>query len=265
MKRLIIQLLVLFCLFSCLNHANDKGLKSTISNKTKQEAENSDSLKLVKKVNEFISNPVGYRLSRNDFQAKTSYTFYPNNKVVCICGSCNYKAGNWRIENDSLLLAFDIHSYEEDVLIPVAETDENGNVGFVVDDYHAQRYCRIFNKESFNWNEIEESLLNSNNNWSVEKWNLASITQDFDLVPSGCFPKLSIDIVDSVYIDSLKKEGKTELAINEIYARYGMIFSSKEIDSYFRQKDWYEPKIEKEYIEEFLTNIEKENIKMIKY
>ncbi|WP_282014836.1 YARHG domain-containing protein [Marinifilum flexuosum] len=61
----------------------------------------------------------------------------------------------------------------------------------------------------------------------------------------------------------LFKLTKKELRIkrNQIFARYGYIFNSKDLMEYFSNKDWYNPR----YIDvqHFLINIDKENIDLI--
>ena len=44
--------------------------------------------------------------------------------------------------------------------------------------------------------------------------------------------------------DTVKNMSSSEvdLAINEIYARHGLIFTNPELDSYFRSQDWYTPR-----------------------
>jgi hypothetical protein len=60
-------------------------------------------------------------------------------------------------------------------------------------------------------------------------------------------------------------EGKSlkELRItrNEIFARHGCIFKSKDLTDYFNQFDWYEPKFKK--VDSLLTENEKKNIQLI--
>lgn len=54
------------------------------------------------------------------------------------------------------------------------------------------------------------------------------------------------------------------LARNEIYARYGRIFKSADLDNYFRSKNWYRPTVEADKFDESILNtIEKGNIKTI--
>jgi len=64
--------------------------------------------------------------------------------------------------------------------------------------------------------------------------------------------------------DELRKTPKSDLKImrNEIFARYGLIFKSGgEMELYFKKQDWY---IAQHYnFDKFLTDLEKENIKLI--
>lgn len=60
-------------------------------------------------------------------------------------------------------------------------------------------------------------------------------------------------------------EGKSlkelRIARNEIFARHGYIFKSKDLTDYFNQFDWYEPKLKK--VDSLLTENEKKNIQLI--
>ncbi len=54
------------------------------------------------------------------------------------------------------------------------------------------------------------------------------------------------------------------LARNEIYARHGRKFKTKEIQDYFNSKSWYTGTIESNaFKDEYLNSYEKENIKLI--
>lgn len=56
------------------------------------------------------------------------------------------------------------------------------------------------------------------------------------------------------------------LARNEIYARHHRLFDSEELREYFESKDWYDGYIEPDSVsdEDMLSQIEKDNIKLIK-
>ncbi|MCR4657001.1 MAG: YARHG domain-containing protein [Lachnospiraceae bacterium] len=67
--------------------------------------------------------------------------------------------------------------------------------------------------------------------------------------------------------DSLKKlsDEDLRLAINEIYARHGRKFKSRELQDYFDSKDWYTPRYEPEEFDKkqnsLLNEIELKNLK----
>jgi hypothetical protein len=77
----------------------------------------------------------------------------------------------------------------------------------------------------------------------------------------GKYPQASLRHLKE---DELKTMSKTELEImrNEIFARYGYIFSAGgKMEQYFKQQDWYEG--QHKNVSNFLTDLEKENIKLI--
>ena len=64
--------------------------------------------------------------------------------------------------------------------------------------------------------------------------------------------------------DDLFNRNKFELKImrNEIFARYGYIFKTKDMKLYFESQSWYSPRYND--VTSFLTEIEKSNIELIK-
>ena len=78
---------------------------------------------------------------------------------------------------------------------------------------------------------------------------------------SSIFPQasdrpLSIEDVENLNGWELK------IMRNEIYARHGYIFRTEEMKEYFKSQRWYEPKYEN--VDDMLTKVEKQNIKLIK-
>ncbi len=60
-------------------------------------------------------------------------------------------------------------------------------------------------------------------------------------------------------------EAECKLAINEIYARYGMKFKDKELQKYFDSKEWYIPLYEQDvFDDEWLDEYSTENIEILK-
>ena len=79
---------------------------------------------------------------------------------------------------------------------------------------------------------------------------------------NGKFNQASLRILDK---EELRKMAKADLKLmrNEIFARYGLIFSAGgEMEQYFRKQDWYQRQNHR--VDQFLTEIEKENIGLIK-
>ena len=84
-----------------------------------------------------------------------------------------------------------------------------------------------------------------------------SVSQEY----SGKYPQASLRQLD---IDELQRMSKNDLMImrNEIYARYGFIFKSGGMmDIYFKKQNWYNG--QHDDVTNFLTGLEKENIKLI--
>lgn len=82
------------------------------------------------------------------------------------------------------------------------------------------------------------------------------------------YPKTDKSIVISSKIDSvvIKEMTPTNLRLlrNEIFARHGYIFMSKELTRYFSNFDWYNPTTTANKIDNKLTEIDRYNISLIK-
>lgn len=92
---------------------------------------------------------------------------------------------------------------------------------------------------------------------SIEKYTIVKPLKEFVFVNSSVMNLTRNDLVN---LD------KTELyrAYNEIFARHGHDFKMKEYQHYFNLWDWYHPISGKTVSLEELTNIEKENVQLIK-
>lgn len=78
-----------------------------------------------------------------------------------------------------------------------------------------------------------------------------------------------LDSSDSRYITkseiSWMSKKELRLARNEIFARHGYIFNSRDLRDYFSDKNWYEPSISSsDWSDSFLNKYEKKNIALIK-
>jgi hypothetical protein len=85
-----------------------------------------------------------------------------------------------------------------------------------------------------------------------------SVTEHYE----GRFPQTSFRILNRAEVNQLSKYD-LRIMLNEIYARYGYIFKEgSEMDLYFSKQDWYRG--DHKNVDNFLTDLEKENIKLIK-
>ena len=69
--------------------------------------------------------------------------------------------------------------------------------------------------------------------------------------------------MDSLLISDLSKND-LRLLRNEIFARHGYIFNTKELSEYFSQYDWYKPAFDASNIENKLTETDRFNITLIR-
>ena len=71
-----------------------------------------------------------------------------------------------------------------------------------------------------------------------------SLGSDEDTYYNGDYilPDSATEYISESEIEGMSKEELT-LALNEIYARYGLMFNTTSIQQYFNSKDWYVPSI----------------------
>lgn len=82
----------------------------------------------------------------------------------------------------------------------------------------------------------------------------------FIKVFGGKYTNGSMGPLSKVDISGLSKS-ELEIMQNEIYARHGLIFKSKNINTYFIKQEWYKPKFYN--VNNFLSEVEKENLEYI--
>lgn len=75
------------------------------------------------------------------------------------------------------------------------------------------------------------------------------------------YPESSSRILTETDLEGLTSR-ELKIMRNEIFARYGYIFKTKEMISYFSQKTWYKARYDD--VSDFLTPVEKKNIEFIK-
>lgn len=84
-----------------------------------------------------------------------------------------------------------------------------------------------------------------------------------------CFAFISVSLFSQAsqkeipdYVLVGKTADELNLMRNEIYASYGLIFKSEQLQKYFKQKKWYQPKYDN--VDSFLSEMDQKNIQLIK-
>lgn len=103
----------------------------------------------------------------------------------------------------------------------------------------------------------------------VKENDLPTETQKIVKQPSGNLEEYIIPDSDTRYLMDYDifymDKAMLRMARNEIYARYGRMFDSKDLQEYFSSKSWYVPSIPaKEFDESVLNEVEKYNLEVIK-
>ncbi|MFC3812781.1 YARHG domain-containing protein [Lacihabitans lacunae] len=120
---------------------------------------------------------------------------------------------------------------------------------------------------NYSKNGIKQMGLKINNTWSGAapegKYEVGLKSQEkLSTFFAGKYPQVSCEILNS---SDLVSKSKSDFAImrNEIYARYGFVFTKGgPMDTYFSAQDWYQP--QHKNVSAFLTQIELLNIERIK-
>jgi len=183
------------------------------------------------------------------------YYFYPDNFLVRNSRD-GTEIGEWTVRNDSIFMVFtkyiDSKGYGE--LIP---GDGRANIADIWEFYYNYE-IGIERKSYFTISEIMECW-----DCEIDSFRFASDFKKDDIIPqlSGKYTFASIRELDSL---ELTKYTRQELRImrNEIFARYGFIFESKDLREHFAPERWYLP-IRKN-VDKFITDLEKKNIELIK-
>lgn len=122
--------------------------------------------------------------------------------------------------------------------------------------------------EVFAFISIDEKSFSCKINRNVEKRVGDNTRRHIDTdgstaLSNGIEGKYSIASTRILIEQDVNKLSKIELRLmrNEIFARYGYIFKSKDLQEYFLSQPWYHP--QKEDVSSMLSDIEKENIAFI--
>ncbi|HEU5291701.1 MAG TPA: YARHG domain-containing protein [Cyclobacteriaceae bacterium] len=97
--------------------------------------------------------------------------------------------------------------------------------------------------------------------FTIESTNPYYINKDGELVAGRAYPQVSEEKLDVAGLSSYSKD-ELKIMRNEVFAVYGYIFKTEPLKSHFAAMPWY--KGEHDNVDDYLTDLEKENIALIK-
>ena len=171
-----------------------------------------------------------------------------------------YSIGTWSFESDTIRILINRIMgkvpYGKELIPPGNEGMETC-VAWPYEDYYNYNY------EYSNNYYITQDDLKSGSLYRLDSLSFASDfrKEKLNFLSDGDFLFASFELLDSVFLSKYSKK-ELRLIRNEIFARYGYVFKSEDLKTYFNAKDWYVPK--RENVDDMLTEREKKNIILLK-
>lgn len=164
--------------------------------------------------------------------------------------------GKWAQKGDSIFITYELLAGNR--CVNVIEVD--GQPASLLCDEYVMDVIVIDETEIIDWGSMCIWLQQGTDTYIADSLVNCSEIDFYPHLP-GKYYEASEKVLDS---STIAKHTKTELRImrNEIYARYGYIFKSKEMQEYFNKQPWYEAS--RENVDKYLSDIEKANIELIK-
>lgn len=173
--------------------------------------------------------------SNSDFQTYA----YPRKLTVCGDGVeeaveiINYSPDFSNISSSMVFCDFEEPIETDEIIVYIKESEIGGSKAITA---ISEMYLYYYPLE-------EEISMYYESDWEIE----AGALREYMLAGS-----------DTKYLTMQDLDGLTaeecRIARNEIYARHGRIFDDKELQTYFSQFEWYEPKIKAEDFKESMLN-----------
>lgn len=204
--------------------------------------------------------PKGIMLEHSVASSFNYYFFCENGRLAKDSYYFNIvEFGTWSMNGDTIKLKFNKISGLRG--IGQAKSHPSGaNLDYYDEMVNFVEY--IDSKDYLLWSKIQENIKkDESNNFKIWNANIDCSTIKFDVeLPGDYFVASSKRLAK----DELRKYSKQDLKLmrNEIYARYGYIFSSTDLKTHFEKKKWYEPKVNN--VDRYLTETEKKNISTIR-
>lgn len=205
------------------------------------------------------ASPSGVILGEYYASDNSTYYFCPDGKAVLDYGmnARSQMLGTWRMAGDTVYFHFTRRVWERGVgaTLPLAGNEE------IYEEY-VLSITYTDENDYFVWSEILQ-LLKDDPNYPFElKAPFADCSEfNFDEELPGRFAYASSRPLSYSDLENLAP-GTLRLMRNEIFARYGYIFKSQDLRTHFESTSWYEPRFKD--VEEYLSELEKQNIKFIR-
>jgi hypothetical protein len=211
---------------------------------------------------DLLKSPVGLTINTGDGASTLEQISFYLDSIVLYSRTndyLNWSIGKWYMIGDSIIMKFHKEIRQRGIGKPVSSTGiisaEGPYEEFAENVFDVtiieERYVKI-------WSEIKRNIKNGLD--ELEDWNISYDSSKYDLKVNGDYTFVSTKkLVEDDLVDFDKKE--LRLMRNEVFARYGYKFKSKDLYDHFYYNGWYEPK--RENVDQFLSNLEKENIKLI--
>jgi hypothetical protein len=154
--------------------------------------------------------------------------------------------------------------YQEYSEVSYPDIKINGNVMTLTTEDGKIKWRKVETSSDHSPEELHSPATNKNTRNNDANEVEISDYEDDDLLVTGPYERF-VKISECLLTeDDIKGFSKQELRVlrNEIYARHGHIFKSKDLRDYFSAKDWYKPQYED--TSDLLNTIEKKNIAFIK-
>lgn len=208
-----------------------------------------------------LDSPLGLSIETGYGSSADIYNFFQDSVIILIFEDFvdNWWIGKWYMEGDSIIMNFHKSVHQRGIGEPIY-SDGIIDAGGPHEKFEEYVTDINFIERAFNESWVEfKSGLNKGFHKLID-WNIKYQPEKYDLELNGQFPFASYR---NLKRNDLSNYTKKELRLirNEIFARYGLRFKSQDLYEHFINEYWYKPF--RENVDLFLSEIEKQNIKLI--
>lgn len=206
-----------------------------------------------------LSSPKGLSIQVNDPDDQSTYTFCNDTLVILQYGPSEWMVGNWTIQDDRIMIRFFKAAGERGIGDPVVSPGKAGEkpmyAAYVPYVYYTEE------EKTLPWQDMKAIMQTEGRSMYVlaDKKASCDLTH-FNFELPGKYPWLSSRLIESAELSGVN-EADLSIMINEIYARYGLIFKDKKLKTYFSKQTWYSPRYND--VNKFIQGIEEKNLLLL--